>query len=203
MGKVPEYLDWKLGDEYTIEQVAQRLVEMFHAELYAPESSGNDSPPVLGMFVAGYSAHARQAEGWLVTLDSATTAPLPQLAIPFDAAGWIAYAQPEATTRLFNGFDPQLLQQLAQSLPPESQGGLQEAADAAKRMPVVPAMPFMDAISLAKFLVDVTIGYSHYLLGPDTVGGLVEVAGISRHEGFKWVHRKHYYSPSLNPEEPR
>lgn len=63
-------------------------------------------------------------------------------------------------------------------------------------------MPFADAIQLAKFLVDVTIGYTRYLLGPDTVGGQVELAGISRHEGFKWVMRKHYYSRELNPGSP-
>lgn len=44
-------------------------------------------------------------------------------------------------------------------------------------------------------MVDVTVGYSRYLLGPDLVGGPVEIAGISRHEGFKWVARKHTTPP--------
>jgi hypothetical protein len=47
-----------------------------------------------------------------------------------------------------------------------------------------------------------TIGYTHYLLGPDVVGGPVEVAAISRHEKFKWVSRKHYYRNEMNPEAP-
>jgi hypothetical protein len=47
-----------------------------------------------------------------------------------------------------------------------------------------------------------TIGYTHYLLGPDVVGGPVEVAAISRHEKFKWVSRKHYYLNEMNPEAP-
>jgi hypothetical protein len=71
-----------------------------------------------------------------------------------------------------------------------------------ERPVVIPAMPFADAINFAKYVVDTTVGYTRYVLGPDTVGGQVEVAGISRHEGFKWISRKHYYSPALNPKDP-
>jgi len=59
-------------------------------------------------------------------------------------------------------------------------------------------MPFPDAIALAKFLVDVTARWTHFLMGPDIVGGPIEVAGVNLHEGFKWINRKHYYSLELN-----
>ena len=64
--------------------------------------------------------------------------------------------------------------------------------------PVFPQMPFPDAIALAKFLVDVTARWTHFLMGPDIVGGPIEVAGVNLHEGFKWINRKHYYSLELN-----
>jgi hypothetical protein len=35
-------------------------------------------------------------------------------------------------------------------------------------------------------------------MGPDIVGGPIEVAGVNLHEGFKWINRKHYYSLELN-----
>ena len=35
-------------------------------------------------------------------------------------------------------------------------------------------------------------------VGPETVGGPVDVAVISRHEGFIWVKRKLYFDADLN-----
>ena len=61
------------------------------------------------------------------------------------------------------------------------------------------AMPIMDAIGLAKFMVDTATNCARFRLGTDTVGGLTEIASVTRHEGFKWVQRKHYYGPELNP----
>ncbi len=46
--------------------------------------------------------------------------------------------------------------------------------------------------------VDCTIGFQRFMPGPDTVGGPVEVAAITKHEGFKWIARKHYFSIGLN-----
>ncbi len=60
-------------------------------------------------------------------------------------------------------------------------------------------MPFRDALDLAEFLVDLTIRLTRFMPGPPTVGGPIEVAGITRHEGFKWIKRKHYYRSDLNP----
>ena len=63
-------------------------------------------------------------------------------------------------------------------------------------------MPIQDAISLAKSLVDTTIGFVKYSFNRPvkTVGGPVEIATITKHERFKWVDRKHYFLPSLNEE---
>ena len=37
--------------------------------------------------------------------------------------------------------------------------------------------------------------------GADIVGGDTDVAVVTKHEGFKWVRRKHYYPAYLNPLE--
>ena len=130
--------------------------------------------------------------------------PVPVLDAGQDSAGWIAYAQPEATVRLFRGLDPQLADELRSVLDDPAWARVEAVLSDPQfnRMPAQAAMPLGDAIALAKFLVDVTAGYSHFLLGPDTVGGPVEIASMSRHEGFKWVSRKHYYSQDLNPGGP-
>jgi hypothetical protein len=53
----------------------------------------------------------------------------------------------------------------------------------------LPAMPIQDAIDLARYLVEVTAGFVRFSLRkqPKTVGGAVETAAITKHEGFKWV----------------
>jgi len=62
-------------------------------------------------------------------------------------------------------------------------------------------MPVQDAIDLAQFLVTTTINFTKFLPGANTVGGAVDIATVTRHEGFKWIKRKLYYSAELNPLE--
>jgi hypothetical protein len=205
MGRDPTWPDWQLDpDSYTVEEIANRVLEMFYDDLYVTEFGGR--PPVpgasLGLLVAGYSANARQAEVWKIIMSDPKVRPSAELEAGPTEAGWKSYAQPEATERLFNGHDSALRADLQAVLEPQQWAKAEPVLASRVREPAIPPMPFADAISLARFLVDVTVGYSRYLLGPDTVGGTVEVAGINRHEGFKWISRKHYYSPDVNPREP-
>jgi len=64
---------------------------------------------------------------------------------------------------------------------------------------VMPAMPIQDAIDLSRYLVETTIGFSKFSINrADTVGGPIEIAAITKHEGFRWVARKHFYPADLN-----
>jgi len=63
---------------------------------------------------------------------------------------------------------------------------------------VLAAMPIQDAIELATFMVETTIRFVRFNLRAETVGGPVEVAVITKHEGFKWVKRKLFYTGELN-----
>lgn len=62
-------------------------------------------------------------------------------------------------------------------------------------------MPIPDVIELAEFLISTTINYTRFKEGSQTVGGPVEVAAITKYEGFKWVSRKIYYTSELNPAQ--
>lgn len=200
MGKDPGHLDWKLTEGYTVQDVANRLVEMFYDELWVsnfPDVSGQ--PPALGMLVSGYSGNSAHGEAWEIVIDGSGR-PVPELIIGENSFGWKAFAQPQATDRLFGGIDPDLAGQLHAALGPDYQK-ISHLIAAAARQPAQPAMPFGDAIALAQVLVETTANFSHFLLGPDTVGGQVDIAGINRHEGFRWITRKHYYSQDLNPME--
>ena len=70
------------------------------------------------------------------------------------------------------------------------------------------AMRVLDAIdildktemsSLAESMVSVTALKQRVSLEAETVGGPIDVAFISRGEGFIWIKRKHYFYRSLNP----
>jgi hypothetical protein len=61
-----------------------------------------------------------------------------------------------------------------------------------------PAMPIQDAIDLARFLVETTIGFVRFaVFMPKSVGGEVDVAAITKHEGFRWVQRKSFHPAEL------
>ena len=203
MGLDPDRTDWTLDDSFTVEQVAERLVDHVFGELYSQTFAGEKAAPLLGFLIAGYSARSMQAEAWVVQMDDPNTRPALDIAAGQGESGWLAYAQPQAAVRLLKGFDPGLLQLLTPHLGSSELAILESAlmSGVLEAPVVIPAMPFADAIGFAKYLVDVTVGYRRFVLGPDTVGGPVEIAGISRHEGFKWVSRKHYYPSELNPRE--
>lgn len=205
MGKSSSHTGWNLDEgTFTLQEAAERYVEMFHGELYSttlgPQIAAGTKGPVLGMLIVGYSAGATQPEAWEIVIDDPHVAPVATQLMGPDDYGWTTFAQPEATERMFYGIDPNVVAAMAQVIPQDVwNNDVLPILIGAQRSPVVPGMPLADAISLADFLASVTAQYSHFLLGPDTVGGVVDIAAISRHEGFRWVRRKHYYSRDLNP----
>jgi hypothetical protein len=64
---------------------------------------------------------------------------------------------------------------------------------------VVAALPKSDLASMAESLVNLTSLKRRVSLQAETVGGPVDVAVISRGDGFVWIKRKEYFSPELNP----
>lgn len=203
MGRDASRPEWSLSeDSYTVEQVAGLAAKMFCESM---KQTGETSwPGQLGYLIAGFSATCDQPEAWLLEFEGdVSVPPVPRLVAATDRWGYEAYAQPDAVDRLFRGYDQSLLAQLLQITPSAHHADMITLLNGHHRVPLTPAMPFPDAIALAKFMVETTSGYTHFNLGPDTVGGPVEVAGISLHEGFKWIKRKHYFSSELNQGEPQ
>ena len=207
MGRDPDHLDWELSDDYTVEEVAGRLVEMMFDELYSPlylPSEGQEAPvpPPLGLAVAGYSAGASQAEVREVIISHPTVRPEAALVVPQENSGWLAYGQPEATRRLFLGFDPPLLSHVLAIVPEDVRPQVNEAFLGQIRQPVQAAMPFQDAINLAEFLVEVTVGFARYNLGPDTVGGPIRGRRDHPARGFSMGREEALLPKRAEPREP-
>ena len=57
---------------------------------------------------------------------------------------------------------------------------------------------------IAYSLVELTSRKRRYSSEIESVGGPIDVAILTRNEGFIWVRRKHYFDPSMNPHyEPK
>ena len=68
--------------------------------------------------------------------------------------------------------------------------------------PVLSAVEMLskdDLAHMAETLVSLTSFKRRMSLDLETVGGPIDVAVISKKDGFVWVKRKHYFNSELNP----
>jgi hypothetical protein len=63
----------------------------------------------------------------------------------------------------------------------------------------VAVLPKEELAAMAESLVNLTSFKRKVSLEAETVGGPIDVAVISKGDGFIWVKRKHYFKPELNP----
>ena len=64
---------------------------------------------------------------------------------------------------------------------------------------IVNHLPKEELAAMAEALVNLTSFKRHVTRQAETVGGPIDVAVISRGDGFIWIKRKHYFSQQLNP----
>jgi len=190
--------------DYTMGGVAKLLTEflMRHVNQLAPLPL-NAPKPTLGILLGGYSAGKSLGEGWMIHIENGT-ARAPQRLRKEQEVGITWGGEGEAISRLVLGFSPGLpliLRSIVTPQPPEAVEQLMAVLTGNLQAPIVFApMPIQDAIDLAEFLVHTAITFSRFTPGPQAVGGPIEIAAITKHEGFKWIRRKHYYSREFNPE---
>lgn len=65
---------------------------------------------------------------------------------------------------------------------------------------VVSMLPKDELAAMAEALVNLTSFKRKVSMQTETVGGPIDVAVISKSDGFIWIKRKHYFEPELNPK---
>lgn len=184
------------SETFTVEQVAQVMAEYFQ-----PRCDSEPDGGTLGFLVAGIGGTERSPEVWEVLLDGQGGRNVSQVLAP-GMTGIVHQGMTDAITRLVDGAG----QGLGQAL--EDMGALQPGAgepfaeavrDRLHMEWAWPGMPLGEIIDMAEFLVDTQINFTRFMPGDAIVGGPIEIAALTKHEGFKWVKRKHYYPPDLNP----
>ncbi|MHB1329491.1 MAG: hypothetical protein ACYC2K_14940 [Gemmatimonadales bacterium] len=193
----PSDKDWYLNPAaYTMADVADSMKRFFFDEIYSREIKPSLDAPGMGFLIAGYSAGATSAEVWQFSVKDGGLPDAPIAVVP-ESEPWGAQweGQGEAIRRLLMGYSWELVNRLvAAGMPQKDALQLVQSVQ-----PVVhPTMPIQDAIDLVHFLIETTCGYVRFAPGPATVAQPIDSAAITRHEGFRWVRRKHYYLQALN-----
>jgi hypothetical protein len=196
--RLERMVEGKFQTSYTVEQVTAEAATFFREKLSAEDCQVNFT---LIRF-CGYSTGRPLSEEWQLTLQG-TTCSDPILVQDEAAFGIQFQGMQEAISRLWIGYSPRL-QTIAEGLGVTAEQWPQvERTIMAETVElfVAAAMPIQDAIDLARFLVETTIGFTRFSMQqqPKTVGGPVEIAAITKHEGFQWVQRRHFYPAALNP----
>lgn len=192
---------------YQVKDVAERFTDFVQDALANPFNGRQESADFYtGFIVAGYSTGSRISEEYLITLEPSKAAG-PTL-IPYEGkygldVGYGVYlaGQPEAAQRLIRGYGGPLsgLLDTSNYADPDIQKIITQTRQELFSELASPLMPVQDAVDLARFLLDLTIKYIRFIEGDQTVGGPVEIAAITKHEGFKWICRKYYFGKKFNP----
>ena len=199
-GRDADHLDWKLDpDCYSVEQVSVRVRQF----LFEEKSRALGVNVWTKVRLCGYSAGRSLAEVWEIQLMGPDCAAPKQIQGEQDF-GPLWDGEYEALDRLIFGLGTKFNEA-------SMKHGLTVAQAVEARAKLAPelyellfleAMPIQDAVDLARFLVQTTIGFVKFSVGrTKTVGGPIEIAAITKHEGFRWIERRHFYPPELNASD--
>ena len=168
------------------------LMEIFLENKITPETS-------LGFLIAGYSKGEGHPEMFLININDRKIEEPEELNAD-DPLSISWFGETLFLTRLLLGFDERLLEIFEDNgVDGETINNILRDCREKLQLPLgVPAMPIKDAIDLVKFLADISVNSSRFVPGAQVIGGPIDIAVITKHEGFKWIQRKHYYNKDLN-----
>ncbi|GIZ50270.1 hypothetical protein NCCP691_02840 [Noviherbaspirillum aridicola] len=185
-GHDADHADWRIdAGNYDVEGIASRLRQFLFEEKAVPHGATTWTK----VRICGYSAGRPLAEVWEVNM-MGEHCPAPSCIQAEQEFGLRWDGEYEALDRLVFGLGTRFNEIVVRQ-------GMSEEDAARLRESLVPelyellfieAMPLQDAIDLARYLVETTIGFIKFSVSrPKIVGGPIEIAAISKHEGFQWV----------------
>jgi hypothetical protein len=184
--------------KYEIRDIAKKFKKFIYDEHYMIEFKNWKEKPPLGFVIAGYSSNSSLAEEWKIDMNT-DGCKGPYSVRNKDEVGINCNGEPEAIQRLYAGYSSYLPYILNEAKIDKNK--IDEIIRSCSKLMapmITPAMPIQDAIDLTKFFIETTIKFSRFTPGPQTVGGPIEIAAITKHEKFKWIDRKHYFDYSIN-----
>ena len=149
------------------------------------------SRPQSGFVICGYPRSEFFPEEYMVdvpTLEPQRLRP-PINGEPDFGVNW--YGMTDAIERFHHGRDPGLFGVLGNlGLTAQQASDANTAVEGFQYPVLFQAMPLGDAIDYAEFLVRMTINRYRFCVGAEICGGAVDIATITRKDGFSWTRRK-------------
>lgn len=178
---------------FKVKEVAEQLFQFLKQRYDAQPPLREGNRPLLGLFVGGYSDGGFFPEEYWFEFpeDTGVKVRRPDKAdgSPDFGADW--FGQTDAISRLIHGYDDGFIRELTNR-------GLDKAvidqivSSHQFEYPIVfNAMPLQDAIDLAVYFIQLTIGRFRFVAGAPVCGGEVDVAVITPGK-FDWSHRKQW-----------
>ncbi len=191
---IPEFETSLAGSaRLTVEQFAQRLSDFFmqrwrEAVMPIPAPPGQD----MVFLVAGYDDGEAYGKVFEVFVPSK---PNPRETVPAGQFGATWGGQHQIVSRMMNGFDvmaPKVVRDFLQAPAPVGQPDPLEMELKTKLVTKIPwqFLPLQDCVDLSIFLISATITLQKWTVDIRGVGGAIDVATVTRTEGFKYVQQK-------------
>ena len=172
----------------SVREFAERFSEFFMRQ-WINKMPKDYSGPDMVFLVGGFDQDAIYGRVYKIEIPRN---PAPEEQTP-NQFGVIWGGQLEYTTRLIKGFDPQLpsIAQGFLKLTDEQKTALQQHLEGILSAPIpYPFLPLQDCVDLSVFLIRTTMDIQTWIVGVRGVGGAIDVATITRTEGFKPVQQK-------------
>ncbi len=180
----------EINTHSTVEDIAVNLscyIAREYVREYEKEYTEVFYKPKLGLYLAGYSKGSKQAEEWEIIFPED---PTPKKVRQNEEFGVVWRGETTPFTRLYRGYDPDLLQFIkASEMPPQRIKQIEEENEFRTQI-LFNSMPLQDAVDFAAFVLRTTIGYKEfeiYRKGVPTCGGSLQVAAITPEGGYHWV----------------
>ena len=183
-----DYLSKKKIDRFPIKDFAENLANFFK-EQWNGRMPSNYSGPDMVFLVGGFDADEPYGKVFQVLIPS-NIVPTEYNAGQF---GITWGGQSEYTHRLIKGFDPQMpsLVQNFLKLNPEQTIELERYLENALSSPIpYQFLPLQDSVNLSILLIRTTMEIQNWIVGVRGVGGAIDVATITRKDGFIAVQQK-------------
>jgi len=189
----------ELGEELNVKDLAEdfrQFISSEYEEAFKNWEAKQRRP--LGFVIVGYSCRKPLPESWMMVFEGKAKC---RLSKATDIGGIFCAGEAEPILRMCRGYSDGVTQILrdAKIDGVKIKSIVSQCKEKLAAPIIAPAMPIQDAIDLASFLAETAKQFSRFKMGAPVVGGPIETATITKHEGFKWIQRKHYYRADLNP----
>jgi hypothetical protein len=190
---LPEFevaLSKKTEKRFSVEEFSRELSDFFMSQWKEMMPSDYMGDPLI-FLISGYDEGAPYGKVFQVIIPNHAD---PQEQSAGQGVFGITWGgQYEILTRLLSGFDPNLTLAIKDrlKLSDEQKQDLDQFLKPNFNLPIpYQFLPLQDCVDLSIFLIRTTVELQKWMIGIRGVGGVIDVATITRTDGFRYVQRK-------------